>query len=184
LCQRRPHAAIADETEHTRLAFGLASAYAGRHIGPDALPIDGALDAADLPAILETVIREGCIGETVAAVEAAEALAHATDPAVRQVLERIAQDETNHAELAWRFVRWVATHHAAGRDLAAVAFQSALTVERQRPRATRATRGDARLLAHGVVSDALHTEIRARVLAEVVEPGAQTLLSATARQAA
>ena len=56
--------------------------------------------------ILINVIREGCIGETVAAVEAAEALEHAVDPMVRDALARIAKDELRHADLAWQFVRW------------------------------------------------------------------------------
>ena len=30
----------------------------------------------------------------------------ATDPALRAILERIARDEAEHAELAWRFVHW------------------------------------------------------------------------------
>src|SRR5436190_13763000 len=56
--------------------------------------------------MIETVVREGCIGETVAALEAREALARASDPAVRAVLARIARDEARHAELAWRTVAW------------------------------------------------------------------------------
>ncbi|HEX9296687.1 MAG TPA: ferritin-like domain-containing protein [Polyangiaceae bacterium] len=100
------HAAMGDETLHAKLAFAVASAYAGQEVGPSLLPIEGALDASSLRDVVATTIREGCIGETIAAIEAAEALQHASDPAIRAVLSRIADDETRHAELAWRFLRW------------------------------------------------------------------------------
>jgi hypothetical protein len=99
--------AMADETEHTRLAFALASAFLGREVGPDALPVDGALDGADLGSFVATLLREGCIGETRAAVEAREMLGVTRDPAIRGVLETIARDETRHAELAWRTLAWL-----------------------------------------------------------------------------
>jgi hypothetical protein len=51
-------------------------------------------------------VREGCVGETLAALEAAEALQHCEDEAARPVLERIAAEEAQHAQLAWRFVAW------------------------------------------------------------------------------
>ena len=51
-------------------------------------------------------IAEGCIGETVAALEVAEALAHCEEAKVREVLERISIEESRHAELAWQFVAW------------------------------------------------------------------------------
>jgi hypothetical protein len=49
-----------------------------------------------LESIVIAAIEEGCIGETVAALEAAEALAHCADPEARRVLE-ISRDETEHA---------------------------------------------------------------------------------------
>jgi hypothetical protein len=99
--------AMADETEHARMAFALASAYEGRDVGPDALPIDGSLDGADLDSFVATLLREGCIGETSAAVEAREMLGVTRDPVVRDVLEKIARDETRHAELAWQTLAWL-----------------------------------------------------------------------------
>jgi hypothetical protein len=99
--------AIADETEHARLAFALASAFLQREVGPGVLPIDGALDGADLDAFVTTLLREGCIGETRAAVEAREQLGLTSDVTVREVLATIAEDETRHAELAWRTLAWL-----------------------------------------------------------------------------
>ena len=99
--------ALADEIRHAKLCFGLATAYAGHALGPGPLSSEGALGAQSLDAIVETAIAEACIGETLAAVEAAEAAAHATDPSVRRVLLAIARDEKRHAELGWRFLSWV-----------------------------------------------------------------------------
>jgi hypothetical protein len=51
---------------------------------------------------------EGCVGETVAALQAHAALELARDPEVRRALQQIAEQESRHAELAWRFVSWSA----------------------------------------------------------------------------
>ncbi|MEM9457544.1 MAG: ferritin-like domain-containing protein [Myxococcota bacterium] len=95
-----------DEIDHARRCFALASAHAGRPVGPGPLPVAG-LEAADtLEAVMAAVIDEACIGETLAAVEARAALAHATCPAVRATLEVIAADELRHAALGWATLRW------------------------------------------------------------------------------
>jgi hypothetical protein len=98
--------ALADETMHTQLCFGIASAYAGRAIGPGPLDISGSLDVTSLENIVDLVIAEGCFGETSAALEALEAADTAEDPVIRAAYTQIAADEQRHAELAFRFVRW------------------------------------------------------------------------------
>jgi hypothetical protein len=99
-----------DETEHAKLAFGLASAYHGRRLGPSALDIDHSLGCESLRAVVENTLLEGCIGETFAALEAVEGLAMVRDPAVRAVLSKVAKDEQRHAELEWKFVLWALSH--------------------------------------------------------------------------
>ena len=99
--------AMGDETEHARLAYALASAYADLPLGPGPLAIHGSLDASTTDEIVATLIREGCIGETLAAVEARDALERDLDPAVRTALEVIARDELRHAELAWKALAWL-----------------------------------------------------------------------------
>jgi hypothetical protein len=98
---------MADETDHARMAFALASGYEGRTIGPAPLPIEGALGGVTERNVFATLLREGCIGETIAAIAATDELERTEDPAVRGVLERIAADETRHAALAWRVARWL-----------------------------------------------------------------------------
>jgi hypothetical protein len=104
---RDAHQGAIDEVRHAELCLGLASAYEGRSVEPTPLPLPRsvALDA-DLASVAAETAMEGCIGETVAAVQAFEALCRATDPAVIAVLEATVADETRHAELGWRFVAW------------------------------------------------------------------------------
>ncbi len=169
---RDAQAAMADETEHTRLCFALASAYAGRSIGPGRLSLSGALDAQDDRAILITTIREGCIGETLAAIEAAEASAHATDPAVRAVLTQIAADEERHALLAWRYVAW-----AIGNGGEAMAVIAAAELEAVFAEPIAVGESNDALLVHGVTGDARGAEIRRQAIARVIRPAARGVLA-------
>ncbi|MEZ4234762.1 MAG: ferritin-like domain-containing protein [Myxococcota bacterium] len=101
----RVNAAITDEVAHARGAFALARAYAGRDLGPAALPVPPS-GAPSLVRLAVETFQEGCLGETLAVALAVAQLHGATDPAVRRVLERIVADEAEHAALAWDIVRW------------------------------------------------------------------------------
>jgi hypothetical protein len=98
-----------DEIDHARLCFGLASRYAGAELGPAALSMSGVAPAATLRESVLSAVLEGCIGETLAAARAQAALEVARDQATRTVLGKIAEDETRHAELAYRYVAWALT---------------------------------------------------------------------------
>ena len=50
--------------------------------------------------------EEGCVEETLGALVASELAESENDPSIRGVLARIAEDETRHAELAWRTLAW------------------------------------------------------------------------------
>ena len=102
----RAQRAMGDELEHARACFAAASAYAGTALGPGPLDLSGVSPSANLAAAAAAAVREGCINETIAALAAEQQLEHTQDPCVRQVLERIARDEADHAELGWRFVQW------------------------------------------------------------------------------
>jgi len=98
--------AASDEIEHAKLCFALASRYAGRSLGPGPLSLEGAVNDVSLAELAVATVREGCVGETMSAVLAGERLERARDAEVRAALERIAADETRHAELGWRTVAW------------------------------------------------------------------------------
>jgi hypothetical protein len=105
--------ALVDETAHARLCFALASEYGGTAIGPARLDIQHCFEDNSLEAVMKLVLREGCLGETVAALEAVEAATLATDPVVKRALSRIARDEQAHAQLAFKFLAWALTQSSA-----------------------------------------------------------------------
>lgn len=160
--------ALADEIEHARLAFGLASAYADAPIGPGSLDVASALEPnMQLHAILEGLIVEGCVGETLAAIEAHEAARWAEDPIVATALERIATDEWRHAQLGWRALGWLlAQGDERLRGFALSRFETALAAIERKP----ALGGAPELRHHGVLDAALRDEVRRAGIAAVIRP--------------
>jgi hypothetical protein len=170
--------ALVDETEHAKLCFALASRYAGAPVGPGSLPMAGALGASSLHEIVLNTVLEGCVGETVAALEAAEAAAHASDPVVREVLQKIHSDELRHSQLAWRFVAWALERGSDDLRTAVREAFARLAAEAQQGRCQDASDHETpTLLEHGVISDSLRASIRSVALQEVVLPCAQQLLA-------
>lgn len=126
--------AAADEVRHARLAFGLASAYAGRPMSAGPLPVDGALET-DRKALVRAQVRDACVNETLAAIQAAEQARTEADPAVQRVLQVIADDEARHSELAWQTLVWLIGDSTELRQAARDAFDA---VELSDPFARRA----------------------------------------------
>jgi len=162
--------AIEDERQHAQICFTLASEFAGELIGPGSLDVTGALATPSLARALAPAVREGCIGETVAALEAAELATHVADPLLQQVLERIASDERRHAELAWNFAQWALSRDASLTDV----LESELSLVREEledydpltsgPRTHQLARA-------GVMPEALRAAVRDAGLRQIVEPG-------------
>jgi hypothetical protein len=148
-------AAILDELEHARLCFELAAREHGL-VRPGPLPLDPhtTARAGDPLALALAVFDEGCIGESIAAVEAGITAAESEDPEVRRALERIAIDERQHAALAWRTLRWLVDSFGEP---------------------VRAALRD-RLLELGGVGN----EVYARTVVEIVRPLARALLASPA----
>ncbi|WP_437956559.1 ferritin-like domain-containing protein [Sorangium sp. So ce119] len=173
------HIAALDEVGHARLGFSLASAYRGEPVGPAALPMPGGVPvAADLVSLARAAAEEGCVGETVAALVAAEQRARAGDPAVRAALEAIADDEARHAELAWLTVAWAigAGGEPVRRAVAEVFEAAAVSLGRPPPAAAEPPRGRAAALAaHGHLGGAELRELPRAALAQVVLPCARAL---------
>lgn len=176
LLEAAHHAAL-DEIKHAELCFSLATLYARQGIGPGPLPVDErALTGWDLQSVAVATVEEGCVGETIAALEAQAAAALAEDEAVRTVLLRIYEDESRHAELAWRFVRWAA-------QVGGVAVRSALrdafehTIARFEDVAALDSIHVQRLEAHGILSERKKDALRKQIMSEVIRPALVRLLS-------
>lgn len=105
--RRRARSAAADEIRHARTMARLARKYPGSL--PPARPARRAARGAprSLRAIALENAVEGCARETFGALLAQVMSAHAQDPALRQALRGIAQDETRHASLAHAVRKWL-----------------------------------------------------------------------------
>ena len=171
--------AAADEVVHARDCFSVASALAGRAVGPGALPVDGILDDVSTEGILVRLLSEGCVEETISTSLAAQRLAYARDPLVRETLQRIVDDETRHAGLAWRTARWLLSERP---DLVPLA-RATLTEAMARPNPIGGADVSPALRAHGVLSRADRARERERTLRDVVAPAVSALF-AVGRQGA
>jgi hypothetical protein len=161
--------AMKDEQRHAATCFALASAFAGAPLGPAPLAVTGCLSAVDLESVTVTTFLEGCIGETMAAVEARELALTAVDPVVRDTLARIAEDESRHAALAWGFLRWALEQGAPG--LAERVHEVWLEeAERSLPPASGVRLTSERERALGLPSPDFRRRIRCYVLEEIVKP--------------
>lgn len=100
-------AAALDEVQHTRLAFDLASAYAAFPVGPGLFALTDAMPSLTPGDILHSLIDEACVTETLGIAKLYEQAESESDPVVAGILRRLARDETRHAALAWRALRWI-----------------------------------------------------------------------------
>lgn len=89
--------AARDEIRHTTMMRSLAEAFGGECAE---VAVESPSPRSVLAMALENA-REGCVGETYGAAQAAFQARRASDPRVRATLAVIARDEARHAELAW-----------------------------------------------------------------------------------
>lgn len=94
-----------DEVEHARACFAIASAYLGHTVGPGTLPLPQARDLSWEEIAAET-LQDGAITETVAVLYAMRAREHCQQDSVRAAWAAVIEDESRHAALAWKMVRW------------------------------------------------------------------------------
>lgn len=172
------HQAALDEIRHAKLSFALAAAYGGEEpLGPSPMPLGTQVNiSGDLCKIAAEAALEGCVGETLASLLAAEQAAHAQDPALKQALSAIAEDEAQHAELAWKTIAWAI--EAGGEPVKAAVQQAFAEAAKQMPTPPEELEGPAHLLqAHGELEHGDAFKLLAQGLFRVVLPCAGALLS-------
>ena len=117
-----------DEVQHAKISFDIASKLIGRKVRPSALPPSHHEFNHDLKALGMAVAKEGCVDETLSAIELAaevefidkvlkgregedstkyDGVGEDTLLWIRNELQTIALDESKHAELAWCTIKWV-----------------------------------------------------------------------------
>ena len=170
------HRAALDEIRHAQLCFGIASAYAGKSLGPGPLPVDASvLRTIDLHTAVRAAVMEGCVGETLAAIEAQHSCALTQVAAVRSALGSIAREEAEHAGLAYRFVSWAVSAHP---DTIRSTVRSAFNLASEHLRGIETPRSDpnARALeAHGRLCARERHVLRLRALDQLIAPLAHDL---------
>jgi hypothetical protein len=172
------HAAAMDEVEHARMAYALASGYGGSPRGPGLLPAVGVQEAPSLAVVAVETFLDGCAGEAAAALALREAAVATEDGGVRAVLDRIAEDEERHAELAFRTVAWAL--RAGGPDVERGLVEAMASLRTELAGAVPPVEVERDLSAHGVLGVEARRIVRRRALAEVVLPCAEALLAASA----
>ena len=115
--------AAIDEIRHAKMCYGLAAAFFGLDVQPSSLDIEGSVKSSSKGEIIQSVINEGCIGETIAAVRAQLGSQYAKQPMVKDALARIAVDESSHAQLAWNTVQWAIERYPELRGIAEETFR-------------------------------------------------------------
>ncbi len=174
---RASAAATLDEVFHATACFELARHYAGCSLGPGPLEITDLQLSTDLATVAERAFVDGCIGETAAALVARASLDACDSPRVAAVLERIAEDETKHAELAWQFVAWALQRggEAVGRVLQRALERSATVPEGKACAASEAAPPEWHRA--GRLSEAERAHILQQTLRDVVRPTLAVLLA-------
>lgn len=102
-------AVVADELAHSRLSHEVYLD-AGGHAPPaiEAESLALVRDQADLHYdVLRVVVREFCLGETVAVPLFVHLRERCDRPSARAALDRIVRDEVRHRELGWDLLDWL-----------------------------------------------------------------------------
>ena len=99
----RARLAARDEIRHARVMRELARAEGASPIRPELAP---ARARTRVEIAIENSV-EGCVNETFGAALAVWQSEHAPDPAIREAMRAIADDELSHAELAWDVAAWL-----------------------------------------------------------------------------
>lgn len=103
---RGAHLAALDEIAHAEYAFAMASPE-GKRLGPGPLAIPSRPPPTLLGLAVES-LRDGCFGETAAAMSLQRRAERSRDGAQAKILALMADDELRHAELAFAIVAWAA----------------------------------------------------------------------------
>ena len=174
---RDVHRAALDEVEHAELCFALAHQIDGRPLGPGVLPMPVLGTQPGFESVAVEALLDGCVEETVAAAIARASAQQTGEPVVREVLDKVAQDEQRHSELAFRILQWALVN--GGQEPRSTL---GLELSRLRDRSTsiaepdRCAAGAYAASSLGRLSASEEAAIRAATIAQVVIPCVDTLL--------
>lgn len=126
----RSQSASIDEIKHAKMCYGLASIFLHQNMIPGIFDVENSLESLEIKDIIKSVIHEGCIEETLAALEAHFRADVAEDSTVKATLVEIAHDETRHAKLAWDTIEWVTKKYPDYHNFVQNCFQKELEMQK------------------------------------------------------
>jgi hypothetical protein len=104
---RDVHQAALDEVKHAEQCWELARVFGGAEVRPGPFPFQTSPNTnIGLAQLAASAVREGCLAETLGAHVLSVAAEHAPEPAVRAVLQSMAEEEARHAVISFRIVAW------------------------------------------------------------------------------
>ena len=92
-----------DEVRHTQMMRALAARFGAEYEAP---VVDSPSKIRSLEELAIENAKEGCVGESFAALVAGWQACHARDPVVARTMTLIAADEARHADLSWDVHAW------------------------------------------------------------------------------
>ena len=168
-----------DEVKHAKMCYGFAGAFLDLDVSPGALDVDRSLEQINIKNIIQSVIQDGCIEETLSAIEAQFTAYHAKDDAVKASLTQIASDETRHAQLAWDTIVWITKKYSEYQPLVKETFhaelkrQHTLLTDNIQPlHSVRCpdSRRDDYLQGYGIISHINKNKLHQTGIRDVIEP--------------
>jgi hypothetical protein len=169
-----------DELRHAKDCFRIASRFAREDLGPGAVDVSSVVPSGDLARAAAVVIRDVCVGETLAALLAEARRDRARDFEVHATLAVFAAEEARHAQLGWDFLAWaIGRGGEAVRASASRAFDEMLSAPRRGPNRMRDV-PVAVVRAHGLLDEATRRAVLDRALDKVIAPLASDLVRVAA----
>lgn len=92
--------------EHAELAAMVAGRYGGEKIQLNKYQQHSTIITQSLEELVMSTYEEGCLEETLSALDALKKVENTDNAALKGVWSRIAVDEAHHANYAWRVVRY------------------------------------------------------------------------------
>jgi hypothetical protein len=100
------HRAALDEIAHAKTCCAIAGKITGKTHVVGEIDVARATMDASIEALARCTLRDGCLGETAAAMELEQIARETNDEDVSTAIATMARDERRHADLAWRILEF------------------------------------------------------------------------------
>ena len=170
-----------DEIKHAKMCYGLAGNFLRSRVEAGVLDVEESLEFSTHKDIIQSVITEGCIGETLSAIQMKVGSQSAKQSVVKQILEEIAIDESKHAQLAWNTIQWAIERYPELQSFIKDIFsnilekgleQEALDYDEPREFVSECDQEDKNrfLRHHGILNGKAKTQVEKVGIQDIVEP--------------